>query len=132
MTKQWVCRVMRARAAECAGPYPHSPIRPTWTPRGWSDSLSRCGARQSWRLRDGRRRCAECRYDWTEIAHETRLERERVLRALILVRAQADQLGPWVRGRNGLLPVALRAHAARQLSCDGQVSALSALCRVSA
>lgn len=73
----------------------------------------RCGARKSWRLRDGRRRCAECRYDWkpgrlplrlslaqwravlqwfvrgasgAEIARETRLERKRVLRALMLVR----------------------------------------------
>ena len=73
----------------------------------------RCGARKSWRLRDGRRRCADCRYDWkpgrlplrlslpqwralllwfvrgassAEIARETRLERKRVLRALMLVR----------------------------------------------
>lgn len=73
----------------------------------------RCGARKSWRLRDGRRRCAQCRYDWkpgrlplrlslpqwravlqwfvrgapsAEIARETGLERKRVLRALMLVR----------------------------------------------
>jgi hypothetical protein len=64
-------------------------------------------------LRDGRRRCADCRYDWkpgrlplrlsaaewrallrwfvrgassAEIARETRLERKRVLRALLIVR----------------------------------------------
>jgi transposase len=73
----------------------------------------RCGARKSWRLRDGRRRCAKCRFDWkpgrlplrlslpqwrallqwfvrgvssAEIARETGLERKRVLRALMLVR----------------------------------------------
>jgi transposase len=73
----------------------------------------RCGARKSWRLSDGRRRCAECRFDWkpgrlplrltvrqwrdvllwfvrgassAEIARETGLERKRVLRALMVVR----------------------------------------------
>jgi transposase len=73
----------------------------------------RCGAEKSWILKGGRRRCAKCRYDWTpgrlllrltaqawrdllrwfvrgatsaQIAHETRLDRKRVLRALTAVR----------------------------------------------
>jgi transposase len=73
----------------------------------------RCGAERSWILRDGRRRCAQCKYDWrpgrlplrlaapawrellqwfvrgapsAQIAHETRLDRKRVLRALTAVR----------------------------------------------
>jgi transposase len=73
----------------------------------------RCGARKSWLLKDGRRRCATCRRDWrpgrlplrlsppqwrtllqwfvrdatsAEIARETRLGRKRVLRALLVVR----------------------------------------------
>lgn len=73
----------------------------------------RCGARKSWLLKDGRRRCANCRRDWrpgrlplrlsppewrallqwfvrdatsAEIARETRLGRKRVLRALLVVR----------------------------------------------
>ncbi len=73
----------------------------------------RCGARRSWLLRDGRRRCARCRLDWrpgrlplrlsraewrvliswfvrgapsAEISRETGLERKRVLRALGLLR----------------------------------------------
>jgi hypothetical protein len=73
----------------------------------------RCGARKSWLLKDGRRRCANCRRDWrpnrlplrlsppqwrallqwfvrdatsAEIARETRLGRKRVLRALLVLR----------------------------------------------
>jgi transposase len=73
----------------------------------------RCGARKSWLLKDGRRRCAACRHDWTpgrlplrlsaadwravlewfvrgatsaEIASETGLDRKRILRALLVVR----------------------------------------------
>jgi transposase len=73
----------------------------------------RCGTRKFWRLSDGRRRCAQCRFDWkpgrlplrlqpqqwrailrwfvrgassAEIARETGLERKRVLRALLVVR----------------------------------------------
>ncbi|MCC7416183.1 MAG: transposase [Acidobacteria bacterium] len=73
----------------------------------------RCGSRRAWRLQDGRRRCARCRFDWypgrlplqlnttqwravlywfvrgmtsAQIAHETGLERKRVLRALTSVR----------------------------------------------
>jgi len=74
----------------------------------------RCGARRFWTLKDGRRRCARCRYDWkpdrlplrlsrrqwrgllewfvrgmtsAQIAHETHLERKRILRALTVVRS---------------------------------------------
>lgn len=74
----------------------------------------RCGARRFWTLKDGRRRCVRCRYDWkpdrlplrlsrrqwrgllewfvrgmtsAQIAHETHLERKRILRALTVVRA---------------------------------------------
>jgi len=73
----------------------------------------RCGARKSWLLKNGRRRCARCRRDWrpgrlplrlsapqwrallrwfvrgapsAEIARETGLGRKRVLRALLVVR----------------------------------------------
>jgi hypothetical protein len=73
----------------------------------------RCGNPRSWTLRNGRRRCARCRFDWrpgrlplrltpqqwrevlrwfvrgapsAQIAHETRLNRKRVLRALTSVR----------------------------------------------
>src|SRR5262245_41661050 len=74
----------------------------------------RCGARRFWTLKDGRRRCVRCRYDWkpdrlplrltrrqwrallewfvrgmtsAQIAHETHLERKRILRALSVVRS---------------------------------------------
>ena len=73
----------------------------------------RCGGTKSWLLKDGRRRCARCRFDWrpgrlplrlsrqqwrevlrwfvrdatsADIARETGLERKRVLRALTIVR----------------------------------------------
>src|SRR5262245_566273 len=73
----------------------------------------RCGSERSWLLKGGRRRCVRCRFDWTpgrlplrrtatqwravlrwfarggpsaQIAHETRLDRKRVLRALTVVR----------------------------------------------
>jgi transposase len=73
----------------------------------------RCGSEKSWRLGDGRRRCAGCRFDWrpdrlplrltkpawqavlewfvrgapsAQIAKETGLDRKRVLRALTAVR----------------------------------------------
>ena len=73
----------------------------------------RCGNPRSWILRNGRRRCARCRFDWrpgrlplrltpqqwrellrwfvrgapsAQIADETRLNRKRVLRALTSVR----------------------------------------------
>lgn len=81
----------------------------------------RCGSRKSWLLKGGRRRCARCRYDWTpgrlplrltqrqwrallqwflrgsssaQIAHETRLDRKRVLRALSVVRRQMGRSTP--------------------------------------
>lgn len=74
----------------------------------------RCGSRKFWALKDGRRRCVRCRYDWkpdrlplrltrrqwrvllewfvrgmtsAQIAHETGLERKRILRALTVVRS---------------------------------------------
>jgi len=73
----------------------------------------RCSSEKSWRLGDGRRRCARCRFDWrpgrlplrltrpawqavlewfvrgapsAQIANETGLDRKRVLRALTAVR----------------------------------------------
>jgi transposase len=73
----------------------------------------RCGSSDSWALKSGRRRCARCRFDWrpgrwplrltpaewsgvlrwfvrggsaAAIAHETGLERKRVLRALTVIR----------------------------------------------
>jgi transposase-like protein len=73
----------------------------------------RCGSTRSWSLRSGRRRCAQCRFDWRPgrwplrltaaewrailrwfvrgvssavIAQETGLERKRVLRALTVIR----------------------------------------------
>ena len=87
----------------------------------------RCGARKSWILRDGRRRCARCRFDWkpgrlplrlsrgewrlliswfvreapsAEIAYETGLERKRVLRALTILR-EAIWRSLHERGRHG-------------------------------
>jgi transposase len=81
----------------------------------------RCGGRKSWVLKGGRRRCAQCRFDWTpgrlplrltqrqwrallqwfvrgsssaQIAHETRLDRKRVLRALTVVRRQMGRSMP--------------------------------------
>jgi transposase len=86
----------------------------------------RCGARKSWVLRDGRRRCARCRFDWkpgrlplrlsraewrvliawfvreapsAEIAYETGLERKRVLRALTILRGAIWRSSR--RGRDG-------------------------------
>jgi len=73
----------------------------------------RCGSERSWLLKGGRRRCARCRFDWVpgrlplrlnpqqwrailrwfargassaQIAHETKLDRKRVLRALTVLR----------------------------------------------
>jgi transposase len=72
-----------------------------------------CGSGNAWLLKDGRRRCVRCRFDWkpgrfplrlkprqwrallqwfvrglpsARIAHETSLDRKRVLRALTVVR----------------------------------------------
>jgi len=80
-----------------------------------------CGYTKSWVLADGRRRCARCRRDWrpermplrlnaaqwrlvlrwfvrgmssAQIAHETRLDRKRVLRALLVVRRRMRALIP--------------------------------------
>ena len=97
----------------------------------------RCGARRFWTLKDGRRRCARCRYDWkpdrlplrlsrrqwrgllewfvrgmtsAQIAHETQLERKRILRALTVVRSAMLDSVP-----EGMRPVHVRhapqAHA---------------------
>src|SRR5689334_2949250 len=73
------------------------------------DRCPHCGSLKSWRLKDGRRRCARCRRDWrperlplrlsarewkevlrwflrdatgAEVARQTGLDRKRVLRAL--------------------------------------------------
>jgi transposase len=81
----------------------------------------RCCALRSWALRGGRRRCAQCRFDWrpgrlplrltqpqwrelvewfvrgassAQIAHETGLERKRVLRALTILRRAIRHAGP--------------------------------------
>ena len=81
----------------------------------------RCDSRKSWLLKSGRRRCARCRFDWTpgrlplrltqrqwrailqwfvrgsssaQIAHETHLDRKRVLRALAIVRKQMGRSMP--------------------------------------
>ena len=95
----------------------------------------RCGARRFWTLKDGRRRCVRCRYDWkpdrlplrltrrqwrlllewfvrgmtsAQIAHETQLERKRILRALTVVRSAMLDSAP-----EGLRPpVARRTHHA--------------------
>jgi transposase len=81
----------------------------------------RCVSRKSWILKGGRRRCARCRFDWTpgrlplrltlrewravlqwfvrgsssaQIAHETHLDRKRVLRALTVLRRQMGRSMP--------------------------------------
>ena len=81
----------------------------------------RCGARKSWLLKNGRRRCARCRHDWrpgrlplrlspqewrailrwfvrgapsAAVARETRLDRKRVLRALTIVRRAVLRAAP--------------------------------------
>ena len=81
----------------------------------------RCGSRKFWLLKGGRRRCASCRFDWTpgrlplrltvrqwravlqwfvrgsssaQIAHETHLDRKRVLRALTVLRHQMRRSMP--------------------------------------
>jgi hypothetical protein len=81
----------------------------------------RCGARKSWALAGGRHRCARCRFDWkprrlplrlsrpqwrnllywfvrgatsAQIAHESELERKRVLRALGVVREAMQYANP--------------------------------------
>lgn len=89
----------------------------------------RCGGRRFWILKDERRRCARCRSDWrperlplrltprqwrallrwfvrglpsAQIAHETRLDRKRVLRALLVVRrAMARSISEAVSLDNG-------------------------------
>lgn len=90
------------------------------------ESCSRCGGGRVWSLGTGKRRCAHCRYDWkpkglplylstaqwrrllylfvlglssAQIAREARLRRERVLRALLLVRqAMARDVPPAFSG----------------------------------
>jgi transposase len=81
----------------------------------------RCGYLKSWLLANGRRRCARCRHDWrpermplrlsttqwravlrwfvrglssAHIARETRFDRKRVLRALLVVRREMSELAP--------------------------------------
>ena len=81
----------------------------------------RCGHRSYWILRDGRRRCASCRYDWRPwrlplrltprqweqllggfarglrtdlIAQTTGIDRKRVLRALTVVRGATTRVIP--------------------------------------
>jgi transposase len=88
----------------------------------------RCGGRKSWILKGGRHRCARCRFDWTpgrlplrltlrqwrallqwfvrgsssaQIAHETHLDRKRVLRALTVVRRQMGRSMPVDVSANG-------------------------------
>jgi transposase len=88
----------------------------------------RCGGRKSWILKGGRHRCARCRFDWTpgrlplrltlrqwrallqwfvrgsssaQIAHETHLDRKRVLRALAVVRRQMGRSMPIDVSANG-------------------------------
>ena len=105
-----------------------SPIPHTSVPRVVSASriqCPRCGSRKSWILKGGRRRCARCRFDWTpgrlplrltlrqwravlqwflrgsssaQIAHETRLDRKRVLRALTVLRRQMGRSMPIAAG----------------------------------
>ena len=110
----------------------------------------RCGARKSWRLRDGRRRCANCRYDWkpgrlplrlspaqwravlrwfvrggssATIARETRLERKRVLRALLVVRRALLRAAADHTRRPILLSRTTRAATLGLRMVDGGVSA---------
>jgi transposase len=91
----------------------------------------RCGAARPWLLRDGRRRCIRCRYDWrpgrlplrltaqawrellqwfvrgapsAQIAHETGLDRKRVLRALTAVRQAIMRSRDNVRRLSGVAP----------------------------
>lgn len=93
----------------------HSPIHATRRTEihDEDDHCPRCGSERFWTLDRGRRRCAQCRFDWTpgrlplrltrhewtallrwfargmsssQIAEETGLERKRVLRALTLTR----------------------------------------------
>jgi transposase len=81
----------------------------------------RCGARKFWTLKNERRRCVRCRYDWkpdrlplrlsrrqwrallewfvrgmtsAQIAQETHLERKRILRALTIVRSAMLDAAP--------------------------------------
>lgn len=85
----------------------------------------RCQSRKLWVLAGGRRRCARCRFDWrpgrlplrltprqwrlllqwfvrgvssSAIAHETRIERKRVLRALTVVRLAMASCAPLALG----------------------------------
>jgi transposase len=87
----------------------------------------RCAGSKFWTLKDGRRRCVRCRYDWkpdrlplrlsrrewrallewfvrgmtsAQIANETQLERKRILRALTVVRTAMLESAP-----EGLRPV---------------------------
>ena len=148
--KQWVCRVTRVRAVgfpDLAGIVP-------FVPPGYLVAevlrCPRCGARESWRLRDGRRRCAECRSDWkpgrlplrlslpqwrallqwfvrgassAEIARETRLERKRVLRALLIVRRAVLRAAAPQTRRPIVLSRSTRAATIGLRMIDGRVSA---------
>lgn len=90
------------------------------------EGCPRCSGTRHWRLSNGKRRCATCRYDWrpgrlplyltkrqwrqllhwllrglsaAQVAEETGLRRERVLRALLLVRqAMARDVSPVFSG----------------------------------
>jgi len=104
----------------------------------------RCGARRFWTLKDGRRRCVRCRYDWkpdrlplrlskrqwrallewfvrgmtsAQIAHETQLERKRILRALTVVRAAMLESAP-----EGLRPLASTRRALEALAHDHETA----------
>ena len=110
----------------------------------------RCGERKSWRLSDGRRRCAQCRFDWkpgrlplrlsppqwrailrwfvrgassAEIARETGLERKRVLRALLVVRRALLRAGGLAARRPIVLSRTTKAATIGLRVTDGLVSA---------
>ena len=106
----------------------------------------RCGGRRFWTLKDERRRCARCRYDWkpdrlplrltrrqwrgllewfvrgmtsAQIAHETHLERKRILRALTVVRsAMLESVAEGVREVR--VPHLPQAHADDRAAPAGQ------------
>ena len=108
----------------------------------------RCGSRKSWILKSGRRRCARCRFDWTpgrlplrltlrqwrallqwfvrglssaQIAHETGLDRKRVLRALMVVRREmARSLHVDVSDTSDREPSERRADGSQQDADDGE------------
>ncbi|MBI4057520.1 MAG: transposase [Elusimicrobia bacterium] len=123
------------------------------------EECPRCGHLKVWSIRRQRRRCARCRYDWRpgpplqlsrpqweavlrghvrglhsqSIAKETGLHRQRILRALSLIRARMAQVVPPllhdIQAMKTIAPIDFPARGEGPLSVGPAPTVLGILCR---